>query len=453
MSPRPRSAPVVTPCSPVEDLEQRDQDDEGQPHLDHAAVGGEDAQDRTRKGQEHPGGGRHEARPERDGGPPGRRRARGIPPTHRVPDPHGAGRRDAERHHVGQPGQVDDDLVRRQGGRVESAGEHRDRGERAVFQRRLRRRGPPQLQDPPQTGDSDPGGQGPRPDSLASDRAPPARAPYRRGRCTSPNPAPSTPRAGAPRLPNTSTQLAAALTTLAVTKGEHDRLDHRQPACRYPPERGVQQQQGQAPGHDGEIGGAPAAGRPDRSPRGRGGCPPSGPAGPGVRSGPGPERPRAATSGRTAPGRGPPNACDTSVSRPSSRPMPKTLSARNSALPTPTAPIASGPRRPTMAMSTICIATQPTSAITTGAARATRRPQLVALAAERIEQGHARDQPGHRETPRPRRPAFGQGPAARWNGSKSCGIPGRDAAPRRTPRQRQGHEALQSTGCGSGRCR
>ena len=48
--------------------------------------------------------------------------------------------------------------------------------------------------------------------------------------------------------------------------------------------------------------------------------------------------------------------------------MPKTPNARNSALPTPTAPIASGPSRPTMAMSTICIDTQPTSAIATGAA-------------------------------------------------------------------------------------
>ena len=48
--------------------------------------------------------------------------------------------------------------------------------------------------------------------------------------------------------------------------------------------------------------------------------------------------------------------------------IPNTASAVNSALPTPTAPIASGPSGPTMAMSTICIAIQPTSATTTGVA-------------------------------------------------------------------------------------
>ncbi len=48
--------------------------------------------------------------------------------------------------------------------------------------------------------------------------------------------------------------------------------------------------------------------------------------------------------------------------------MPNTATPKNSTLPTPTAPIASGPSRPTMARSTTPMAIQPNSATTTGVA-------------------------------------------------------------------------------------
>src|SRR5688572_16945852 len=63
-----------------------------------------------------------------------------------------------------------------------------------------------------------------------------------------------------------------------------------------------------------------------------------------------------------------PNACDTSVSRPSSTPMPKMAKAMCIALPTPAALIACGPSGPTMMVSTTPMAIQPSSAITTGTA-------------------------------------------------------------------------------------
>ena len=50
-------------------------------------------------------------------------------------------------------------------------------------------------------------------------------------------------------------------------------------------------------------------------------------------------------------------------------PMPNTTTAKQRTLPTPTAPMAAGPSRPTIAMSTMPIAIQPSSAPTIGAAR------------------------------------------------------------------------------------
>ena len=50
-------------------------------------------------------------------------------------------------------------------------------------------------------------------------------------------------------------------------------------------------------------------------------------------------------------------------------PMPNTTTAKQRTLPKPTAPISAGPSRPTIAMSTIPIAIQPSSAPTIGAAR------------------------------------------------------------------------------------
>ena len=54
-----------------------------------------------------------------------------------------------------------------------------------------------------------------------------------------------------------------------------------------------------------------------------------------------------------------PNACDTSVSRPSSRPIAKIQTPMKTELPMPTAPIASGPILPTMRVSTRPIVIQP----------------------------------------------------------------------------------------------
>ena len=64
-----------------------------------------------------------------------------------------------------------------------------------------------------------------------------------------------------------------------------------------------------------------------------------------------------------------PYACDTSVSRPSRTPMPKMAKAMCIDAPTPTALMASGPRGPTINVSTTPMAIQPSSAITTGTAR------------------------------------------------------------------------------------
>ena len=52
-------------------------------------------------------------------------------------------------------------------------------------------------------------------------------------------------------------------------------------------------------------------------------------------------------------------------------PTPNTTTAKQRTLPTPTAPIAAGPSRPTMAMSTSPIAIHPSSATTIGVARRT----------------------------------------------------------------------------------
>ena len=51
-------------------------------------------------------------------------------------------------------------------------------------------------------------------------------------------------------------------------------------------------------------------------------------------------------------------------------PIAKIATAMNSELPRPTAPMASGPRGPTMSVSTMPMVIQPSSAITTGAASA-----------------------------------------------------------------------------------
>ena len=58
------------------------------------------------------------------------------------------------------------------------------------------------------------------------------------------------------------------------------------------------------------------------------------------------------------------------MSRPRSMPIANTHTPMNTELPIPTAPMASAPRRPTISVSTIPIATHPSSAKTTGMARA-----------------------------------------------------------------------------------
>ena len=57
------------------------------------------------------------------------------------------------------------------------------------------------------------------------------------------------------------------------------------------------------------------------------------------------------------------------VSSPSSRPMPKTATVKNTMPPSPTAPMASGASQPTMIVSTTPMNIQPSSAMMTGQAR------------------------------------------------------------------------------------
>src|SRR5262245_24210500 len=63
-----------------------------------------------------------------------------------------------------------------------------------------------------------------------------------------------------------------------------------------------------------------------------------------------------------------PKACATSGSRPSSSPMANTAMVKKRLPARPAAPIASGPSRPTITVSTMPIVTHPSSAITTGVA-------------------------------------------------------------------------------------
>ena len=62
-----------------------------------------------------------------------------------------------------------------------------------------------------------------------------------------------------------------------------------------------------------------------------------------------------------------PKACAIKVSRPSSRPIPNMVTPRKIPEPRLTAPIASGLNRPTIKVSTVAIAVQPSSATTTEA--------------------------------------------------------------------------------------
>ena len=64
--------------------------------------------------------------------------------------------------------------------------------------------------------------------------------------------APSTPSAGAPRLPNTSTQFTAAFTTFGGDERDHDRR-HQRHGLQVAPECGVQQQRQQAQRDDVEV--------------------------------------------------------------------------------------------------------------------------------------------------------------------------------------------------------
>ncbi len=150
VSPSPRSSPVDTPCSPSNNWNSAATTSRRRPTANTASLGREHADERPRDQNEGQGGCRHERRPNQQRRAAGERGPGGIAPPDRVSDADGAGRRDAQRHHERQAGEVQGDLVRRERDRIEPAGKRAGRREHAEFERHLGRRRQAEPQQPQQ---------------------------------------------------------------------------------------------------------------------------------------------------------------------------------------------------------------------------------------------------------------------------------------------------------------
>ena len=138
--PQPPEHPGRHRLQPVEELEERSHQQQRHPGAGHRRVGGEQPQDRVRREHEEQGGASHEPAAEGERGPPRPPDAGRVAPADRVPHADRPGRADAQRHHEGRAGDVEDDLMRGQRGRLEATREGGDDREHPELQGHLPRR-------------------------------------------------------------------------------------------------------------------------------------------------------------------------------------------------------------------------------------------------------------------------------------------------------------------------